>query len=141
MFKNWTKKLTQETHDNDYTAEFDVMDIEKNKTIACFSYILFFIVFFKTPVSPFAKFHAKQSLSLLLVSVAERILVGALRLIASLFFFIPYLTNVLLIIISFINMIISLLLLCIFIYGMSNALSGKAKKLPVIGFFARYFNF
>lgn len=51
--------------ENTYTPE----DIEKNKTIAGLSYFLFFLPLIACPESGYAKFHANQSLILLITGV------------------------------------------------------------------------
>ena len=61
---------------SDFTGYFDQMDIENNKIISGLSYlgILFFLPLVAAPNSRFGKFHANQSLVLLISSVCVQIL-------------------------------------------------------------------
>ncbi len=95
---------------------FTVEDVERNKVIAALGYIIFFLPLIAAPESPFARFHANQSLLLLILSVAG---------------------NIILSVIPFINVVLaplfSLLCFVLFIMGLVNTLNGKARELPVIG--------
>lgn len=95
---------------------FTVEDVERNKVISALGYIIFFIPLIAAPESPFARFHANQSLLLLILSVAGNIILG---------------------VIPFINVVLaplfSLLCFILFIMGLVNTLNGKARELPVIG--------
>lgn len=95
---------------------FDPQDIEKNKTMAGLSYIIFFLPLLVCPESRFGKFHANQALILLLVGIVGNIILG----------FIP--------IIGWLLLPLFVVAVLIFgIIGLVNGLGGKAKKLPIIG--------
>ncbi|MGI6404012.1 MAG: DUF4870 domain-containing protein [Oscillospiraceae bacterium] len=97
-----------------YTPE----DIEKNKTMAGLAYLLFFLPLLTCPESKYAKFHANQSLVLLIAAIAGNVILGIIP-------------------------VIGWLLLPIFgigvfilgIMGLINGFGGKAKRLPLIGKF------
>lgn len=102
--------------ENENENNFDPQDIEKNKTIAGLSYIIFFLPLLVCPDSKFGRFHANQALILLLVSIAGNIILG----------FIPVIGWMLL-------PIFAVAILIVGIMGLVNGLGGKAKKLPLIG--------
>ena len=95
---------------------FDPADIEKNKTMAGLAYILFFLPLLVCPDSAYARFHANQGLTLLIVSVLGSIV---LRLIP----FIGWL----------LSSVLSLAVLVFAVIGLLNGLNGKAVELPIIG--------
>lgn len=102
----------------DTTAQYDAEDIEKNKILSLFAYLGIFIL---VPVlgakgSKFARFHINQGLILLLCEIACSILSA-----------IPVL--------GFVFVIIDVLLFVFAIMGIINAVTGKAKELPLIGKF------
>ncbi|NLA85657.1 MAG: hypothetical protein GX854_14365 [Clostridiales bacterium] len=90
--------------------------MEKNKTMAALSYLLFFLPLITCPESQFAKFHANQSLILLITAVIGNTILGI----------IPFIGWVLM---PFFGICIFIL----WIIGLLNALKGKAAQLPVIG--------
>ncbi len=95
----------------------DSADVEKNKTMAILAYFIFFLpLVTDAKDSPFAKFHANQSLVLLIANFAVMI-VGSI---------IP--------IIGWILLPFALLAVFIFwIMGIMNAVNGKMKEVPLIG--------
>ncbi len=95
---------------------FNAEDVEKNKTMAGLAYILFFLPLMSCPDSAYAKFHANQSLVLLLVSIAGNIVLS----------FIPFIGWMLV-------LVFRLLVFALFVFGMINGFSGKGQSLPVIG--------
>lgn len=96
----------------------DTADVEKNKTMAILAYFIFFLpLITDAKNSPFAKFHANQSLILLLFWVIGSFVSG----------FIPFLGWF---IIGPILMIVCIVFL---IMGLINASNGKMKELPLIG--------
>lgn len=99
--------------------EFDPADIEKNKAMAGLAYILFFLPLIACPDSKFGKFHANQGLLLLITNVVVAIV------------------NVILGFIPFIGWLIGFLLwigcVALFVMGLINGFTGKAKELPLIG--------
>ena len=95
---------------------FSPEDIEKNKVISLLAYIIFFIPLLAAPNSKFAKYHANQGLVLLILAIIIEIISR---------------------IIPFIGVIIGILgwifIVILAILGIINAVSGKAKPLPIIG--------
>lgn len=107
-------KGTPQGQDNAHMPE----DIEKNKTMAGLSYLLFFLPLIVCPESKYAKFHANQGLLLLIVGIAG---------------------NVILVIIPIIGwMLLPVLVIGVLvlgIMGLVNGFGGKARRLPLIGRF------
>ena len=105
------------TNQTPESAQFTPEDIEKNKVVSAFAYILFFLPLIACADSPFGKFHANQGLVLLIVGVAGGIILG----------FIPGVIGWIL------QSLLSLALLVLVVMGLVNTLNGKAQELPVIG--------
>lgn len=105
---------TAQTQENVYSVE----DIENNKTMAGLAYLLFFLPLIACPESKYAKFHANQSLILLITAVAGTVILSL----------IPIIGWVL-------APIFSIAVLVLAVLGLINGLGGKAKRLPVIGKF------
>ncbi|HBV68377.1 MAG TPA: hypothetical protein DEF04_09460 [Clostridiales bacterium] len=101
-----------ENNNEDYNPE----DIEKNKTMAGLSYIVFFLPLLACPDSKYGKFHANQALLLLIVSVIGNIVLG----------FIPVIGWMLL-------PVYAVAILIMGIMGLVNGFGGKVKQLPLIG--------
>lgn len=114
---------------SDFTGYFDQMDIENNKIISGLSYlgILFFLPLVAAPNSRFGKFHANQSLVLLISSVCVQILSYAFS------FFYNILPWSLYKLLRSVPKLLSFVILIAFIYGLVTALMGKAKEIPVLG--------
>lgn len=109
--KEWSTNSQQE-------EIFDSEDIEKNKTMAGLSYLIFFLPLIACPESRYAKFHANQALLLLIVSIAGNIVLGIIP------------------IIGWILIPLFLIAICVFgIMGLINGFGGKAKRLPLFGKF------
>lgn len=97
---------------------------EKNVAMAFIAYILFFVpLLTDSKNDPFVKFHIKQGLILFIFWVASCI-IGEIPVIGWTLF--PFL---------------SIIGLILFIFGIINALNSEKKELPVIGKYARHFNF
>lgn len=96
--------------------DYDPKDIEKNKTMAGLSYIIFFLPLLACPDSKYGKFHANQALLLLIVSVLGNIVLG----------FIPVIGWMLL-------PVYAVAILIMGIMGLVNGFGGKVKQLPLIG--------
>lgn len=125
----------------DTTADFDPADIADTKVLSVLSYlgILVLIPIFAAPKSSkFARFHANQGLTLLIVNVAYSILSFLLNLIKVTRYeevwgySVPVGTTTPWII-TLLLFLIGLPLLALAILGIVNAATGKAKELPVIG--------
>ncbi len=99
-------------------------DIEQNKLMALLSYlgILVLIPLLAKKDSPYAQFHAKQGLVLLLGWIAATVI------------------NVIPILGQIVFVLCSIFLFVLFIIGIINALSGNVKELPLIGQFAHKIN-
>lgn len=95
--------------------EYSEQDIADNKVIAALSYIIFFLPLIAAQGSRFARYHANQALVLFLLGVVNFI-IGS----------VPVLGWI-------ISLFLSLFIFVLAIFGIVNALSGKAKPLPVIG--------
>ena len=102
------------TEQNTYAPE----DIEKNKTMAGLSYLLFFLPLITFPESGYAKFHANQSLILLIVGIAGNVILGIIPVIG--WMLMPF---------------FGVGVLILGIMGLVNGFGGKAKRLPLIGKF------
>ncbi len=97
----------------------DPADVEKNKTMAILSYFIFFLpLITDAKDSPFAKFHANQSLVLLLFIIVGNVVAGMLSFVLIGFLLMP---------------ILGLAALVFWIMGIMNAANGKMKELPLIG--------
>ncbi len=108
----------QQDNTQQFNAEgYDYRDVEDNKVISFLSYlgILFIIPLIAAPNSYYAKFHANQGLLLFIMEM-----------VCAAIFAIP--------IVGWIVGTIGEVLAVVFtIMGIINALSGKAKELPIIG--------
>lgn len=102
----------------DSTSTFTTDDIENNKVIALFSYlgILFIVPLIAGKDSPFCRFHANQGIVLFLTAI-----------VCNVFAFIPG--------IRWVAVVLRILCTALAILGIINAVTGKAKELPVIGKF------
>jgi uncharacterized membrane protein len=102
------------------TITTDASDIEKNKAMAVLSYIIFFLpLITDAKDSKFAKFHANQSLAILIVWIGFLFVSVPLSFIVPFFFLISFFVGFAIMILWFI--------------GIINALSGKMSELPLIG--------
>jgi uncharacterized membrane protein len=117
---------------NDYTSSFDPNDIEANKGISLVSYILFFVPLLVVPNSRFARFHVNQGLIIFIISIAISVMQGIFRFGSWWgwggwsFTLNPF---------SIIMNLLQLALLAAIIYGIVNAVNGKAVEIPLIGKF------
>ncbi|MFV0399743.1 MAG: DUF4870 domain-containing protein [Oscillospiraceae bacterium] len=112
----------------DSTANFDPKDIEENKVMALLSYIgfLFLVPMLAKKESPYAQFHAKQGANLFILEIIVSVVFFILGLILG---GIPVIGTI----ISIISWLASLCLGILAILGIVNAVTGKAKELPLIG--------
>ena len=102
----------------DVTAQFDPADIEKNRVICGLSIIipvLFFLPLVAAKDSPVGKFYANQALLLLLAEVVSRLL-GI----------IPFVGGIL-------GAILDVCIAICCIMSLVFALTGRAKRIPLIG--------
>ena len=114
----------------DYTASFEAQDIEANKGISLVAYILFFVPLLAVPNSKYARFHANQGLIVFIISIACSIVQNVFWFGSwgnrNGWFFNPFA--------AVIGAVQVALLACI-VYGIINAVNGKAVELPIIGKF------
>lgn len=101
---------------DDYTAEQDAEDVEKNKLMAVLAYIsiLVLIPLFCAKESKFARFHTNQGLVLCIIGL----IIGCLTKIP---------------VLGFLFKILNLVVFAFAIVGIIYAVQGKAKELPVVG--------
>ena len=109
----------------EHKTEYNHEDIEKNKAVACLSYIfiLFLVPLLTLKESKFAQFHAKQGLALFLAWIIVDFVLGI----------IPFLGWMLL---PFAN----LLFIIVSIIAIIKTLSGEIWELPVIAGLAKKIN-
>ena len=113
------------------------MDIQNNKALAVLSYIGIFVLIpiFAGKNSPYARYHANQGLVLFLAEIIWwvfcsiiNLALGFLDIFGPLFWIIHSVVDGIL-------GILSLAFLALVIYGIVNAVTGKAKPLPFLGRF------
>ena len=107
----------------DYTSEFDPIDVRENKGISVLSYfgLLFLIPYLARQNSRFARFHVNQGMVLFIASLAVNV-------ISSIISRIPLIR-----ILSPVFTVVDIGIFVLMIIGIVNAAQGKAKDLPVIG--------
>ncbi len=105
---------TQQTQTTTFSAE----DIEKNKAMAGLAYFIFFLPLLACPESAYARFHANQSLVLLIAAILGNVILGMIPVIGWLL--LP---------------VFGIGVLILGIMGLVNGFGGKAKQLPIIGKF------
>lgn len=123
---DFKEKINEFTDTPDTTAEYAAADIEANKITALFAYlgILFIVPLLAAKDSPYARFHTNQGIVLFIVNAALVAVTSVLKEI-----------DILNIIVSLVSLIVSLLVFGMLVFGVFNAVSGKAKELPIIGKF------
>ena len=117
------------TNTKDETENYSPEDIANNKVMGGLAYFLFFLPLIACPNSHYGKFHANQSLLLLITGILLGIVNAVLT---------SILTAVswrLWTLASFISFILWVPVFILGIIGLINGFSGKAKELPVIGKF------
>jgi len=112
-----------------------VVKVENEKTAAILAYFLVGIIWYfvdeKMKKSTFAKFHVKQSINLILASIALGVILTALTA-----------TILLIPLVLILTPITSIALFVVAIMGLINAINGKEKEVPIIGVFAdKYLTF
>lgn len=127
-----TLKKMNDTKDS--TSEFDNMDIENNKAISVLSYLslLVIIPLIGAPKSRFARFHANQGLTLVILEIiwgiASAIIIGVSNAV-----FGALLLGFVADIISALLGLVNLAFVTLSIIGIINVVNGRAKQLPLIG--------
>lgn len=114
-------EVEPEIMDDEYTKE----DIENNKVLSLFSYIsfLFIIPLIACSNSKYAKFHVNQGIMLCITNVVFEAILKALKVLELSFAY------------DIADAIVNIGLTVFMVIGIVNAVTGKAKKLPVIGNF------
>lgn len=124
----------------DGTNFFSKEDIEQNKIMSLFAYIglLFLIPLFACKDSKFARFHTNQGIVLCILYVIYEVIFGVIGGITALLFipdmiFFKIVGGLLIACEGFIAFIIGAALTVLMVLGIISAVTGKAKKLPIIG--------
>lgn len=114
---------------NDDTKSFTEKDINNGKVMAIIAYlgILCLIPYFGEKENKFAKYHAKEGVNLLLISIIGFAALGVLNVIFSVIH--------LGILISIIEWLFEIIIFALSIVGIINVANGKAKELPIINKF------
>lgn len=131
---------TNNTNNNGYTftdttSSYDPNDIEQNKVVCGISYIsiLFFLPLVACPNSRFGKFHANQALILLIawaiLGTAGGVCTGVIGALPFIPDFIKHTANALIGVITGFGPTAGM------VFGLVNALNGKAREIPLIGKF------
>ncbi|MGN0618336.1 MAG: zinc-ribbon domain-containing protein [Ruminiclostridium sp.] len=122
-------------YSGDRTAEYDPGDIEANKVVCGISYlgILFFLPLIACPNSRFGKFHANQALLVLILMVAGGFIANVIGMICGAFWAIPALGAIMNVVSGVVSAVCGIVPFAAFIFGLVNALCGKAAELPIIG--------
>lgn len=126
-----TQNNTQQQTPPPPTSE--AADIEQNKIICAISYvsILFFLPLLACPDSRFGKFHANQSLILLIASSVLGVVGSVANALIEALFFLPDSLRV--IATGFVGLIVSAAPVAGMIFGIVTAIQGQMKEIPVIG--------
>ena len=127
----------------DTTADYDKTDIENNKILSLFSYLglLFLIPLLAAPNSKYARFHTNQGIILFIVNLIVSIVTGILGAIVTLTTALGSIAGdlgaaigaILGIVVGLIGSALGLVIFIFAIIGIVNAVTGKAKELPLIG--------
>ncbi len=127
--KDFEEKVTQAFDTLDTTSDFDPVDAEDNKVMAILAYIsiLVFVPIFAAKESKFARFHANQGLVLLIFEAVLGIVLGVVSGIST------ALLPVTGMIFNLLGWVVELAVLVLAFFGIINAVTGKAKELPIIG--------
>lgn len=123
---------------NDFSGSFSAQDKEYNKIFALLSYIPFICLYpilVTSKKSPFVRFHAGQGLALFIAELA----VSAIFTVLSILVLpIPIIGVILSLPVSLLGWALELATLAATVYGVYQALTGKAAEMPIIGKF-RFF--
>lgn len=106
---------------------FDIKDFEKNKKYAALAYLIFFIPLVACPNSRYGRYHANQGLMLLIMGLAGTAINVMLSYSLSVAPRQSYL------IIGLVSLYVTLFLISFCILGIINALTGKVKRIPLLG--------
>ena len=118
--------LEQIRNPADETARFDAADIEKNRPVtllACFPLLFWIPLVVDGGTSEYGKFYANQGLIITILSVCSTI-------VKVLFSFLPFFGGILGAILS---LLCSILCVAAFVFCVKNAMTGRAKPIPILG--------
>ncbi len=119
--------------------------VEEGKACAVLSYLFAGIIWFfvdeNMRKNSFAKFHVKQALILLSLSIVLFIVVAVVSLLAGILMLIPGVDAIISEIMDVVRMVVWLVYLVLWIIGFFSALSGSVKVLPFVGKYARNITF
>jgi uncharacterized membrane protein len=130
--KDWRQNSSDMLHQigntRDQTQEYSADDVEKNKVSAFLSYLgpLILVPLLASQESKYAKFHANQGLTLFVAEICSGI-IGSI-----LYTVLGVISWRLLAIASLWNLT-GVLFLFLTLFGIINALQGRAKELPLFG--------
>lgn len=135
MTESEKSKLSDLNKTADTTAEYDAKDIEQNKVLSLFAYlgILFLIPLLAAKDSKFARFHTNQGLVLFIAAIAWSVVYSILTTVLG-FILLSGAAGLYSLIVMLLGLIY-LVFTVLAIIGIVNALTGKAKELPIIGKF------
>lgn len=142
MSNNYKEKIEKILDTADSSEKFDKKDIENGKGMAILSYILPFIPYFLEKENKYVRYHARQGMDLLLISIIysilNSVLISLIKVNGACSFFgynlghyckvTPWWVTLPLTIIGIGISIIALI-------GILNAIKGKAKELPIVNKF------
>lgn len=132
-------KLQNINNTADTTANFDAGDIQNNKVMAVLAYLglLWLIPFFGCKQSPYAQYHCKQGLNLMLLEIAYIILSAILSAVIKTRHYVygVYIGSYTPGWLSAILWLVSIPIFVLAVLGIVNAVKGRAKELPIIGKF------
>ncbi|MBR5516039.1 MAG: hypothetical protein IKU52_07545 [Clostridia bacterium] len=125
----------------DGTKYFKEEDIQKNKIFALFAYlgILFLIPMFACKGSKFARFHTNQGIVLCILDVICALAIGILEVLPVILLiflkgvFWKILFGLITAVIGVVGAVAGIGLTILMVLGIISAVTGKAKKLPIIG--------
>lgn len=119
----------------DVTTEFDSQDANENKLMAVLSYLSWLVIIpLVASKSPFARFHANQGLVLAICEVVWGILLKIVSRVLFIIFGIFHLGILASLIVTVLRLV-DLAFLIFSIIGIVDAVSGRARKFPIIGSF------
>lgn len=141
--KNAKDILKDVMNTEDKSSQYDKKSVSEGKTMAILSYIIPFIPYFVEKDNKYVKFHSRQGMDLLLISIVYAIVYNVLSAVIKVRtscgsfwgYDLGYYCKVtpwwVILPLSLVGLVIS----AIAIIGIINAVNGKAKVLPLVGKF------
>lgn len=115
----------------DFKQDYNPLDIEKNKVVAGLGYIFFAIPLLADSKSPFNRYHANQSLVLLILYMVVN---AAISLLVGLLGWIPIIGTILAFILSIVSLVAGIGMFTLVVIGLVSTVNGSAKQLPIVGY-------